>query len=641
MKTAIFLVAVMSIPVLAFSATIIVPDDYPTIQEAIDAAANKDRVIVKPGTYVENIDFLGKAITVESEQGPEFTVIDGNEIGSCVKFTHGEGRDSILQGFKITNGWGTLHEWFPGLWEECGAGIYCNNASPTISENIITDNLAMRHGGGIFCEESSILITNNLFTLNKTYKDDGAGVCIEDIYETHEPVITGNVFTQNRAASSGGAIHIDGCTLVTISDNHINENKAVVHAGAGIWCSTLGQLIISNNILTDNISESWGAAIYAHSPNLFITDNIITGNTSGWSGAGIHADGGGNINITNNVITGNSGKYDGGGIFCEGGGSIAYNIIADNSSTSGHGGGIRCDDGWTITANMITGNSAKDGGGFYCYLYYSKPAVLQNNIICGNSAYGSGGGLYIRNYDPKDFAQVTNNTICDNTAGDLGGGLYTDSYTHTLLTKVRNCIFWNNDAPADKEIHDTGNSLELSYCDIEDSVYATYPGCFYQDPLFVDQADGDCHLTYDSPCRGTGLNTAPYLPGNDFEGDPRIAHGTVDLGADEFYQHLYVTGDAVPGGGIEGKVVGLPGTSPVALFFGSGVLDPPLPTAWGNFHLKTPWRMLPLVPIPGSGVLVLPATIPATPPAPYDLPMQALIGLDPDSLTNLFVLEVR
>ncbi|MHC4945332.1 MAG: hypothetical protein ACYTG7_20140 [Planctomycetota bacterium] len=30
-----------------------------------------------------------------------------------------------------------------------------------------------------------------------------------------------------------------------------------------------------------------------------------------------------------------------------------------------------------------------------------------------------------------------------------------------------------------------------------------------------------------------------------------------------------------------------------------------------------------------------------TPPAPYDLPMQALIGLDPDSLTNLWVLEVR
>jgi hypothetical protein len=51
--------------------------------------------------------------------------------------------------------------------------------------------------------------------------------------------------------------------------------------------------------------------------------------------------------------------------------------------------------------------------------------------------------------------------------------------------------------------------------------------------------------------------------------------------------------------------------------------------------------MIPLVPIPGDGILVLPATIPGTPSAPYDLPMQALIGLESDSLTNLCVLEVR
>jgi hypothetical protein len=92
---------------------------------------------------------------------------------------------------------------------------------------------------------------------------------------------------------------------------------------------------------------------------------------------------------------------------------------------------------------------------------------------------------------------------------------------------------------------------------------------------------------------------------------------------------------------IEGKLVGLPGTSSVGLFLGSGVLEPPVATAWGNFYLQAPWLMLPLVPIPGDGVLVLPARIPATPPAPYDLPMQALIGLDPDSLSNLCVLEVR
>ena len=100
-------------------------------------------------------------------------------------------------------------------------------------------------------------------------------------------------------------------------------------------------------------------------------------------------------------------------------------------------------------------------------------------------------------------------------------------------------------------------------------------------------------------------------------------------------------GDFSSGGLIEGKLVGLPGTSPVGLFLGSGVLEPPLPTAWGDFLLQAPWLLIPLVPIPSNGVLVLPATIPATPPEPCDLPMQALIGLNTDSLTNLYVLEVR
>jgi hypothetical protein len=100
-------------------------------------------------------------------------------------------------------------------------------------------------------------------------------------------------------------------------------------------------------------------------------------------------------------------------------------------------------------------------------------------------------------------------------------------------------------------------------------------------------------------------------------------------------------GEKTPGYNIQIKHVGLPGTSPVFLLFGSGVLDPPVPTMWGNFHLQPPWVTFPMMPIPANGVLAYPATIPATPPAPYDLPMQALIGLNPDSLTNLYVLEVR
>ena len=60
-------------PVIGFSETLYVPEEYLTIQEAIDNANDEDTVIVAPGTYIENIDFTGKAITVKSSDGPDVT----------------------------------------------------------------------------------------------------------------------------------------------------------------------------------------------------------------------------------------------------------------------------------------------------------------------------------------------------------------------------------------------------------------------------------------------------------------------------------------------------------------------------------------------------------------------------------------
>ncbi|MHC4946249.1 MAG: hypothetical protein ACYTG7_24820, partial [Planctomycetota bacterium] len=83
----------------ASAATIHVPGVYPKIQEAINAAANGDTVLVAAGTYYERINFKGKAILVKSSDGPEVTVIYGNDIDTVVKFINGEGLDSILEGF--------------------------------------------------------------------------------------------------------------------------------------------------------------------------------------------------------------------------------------------------------------------------------------------------------------------------------------------------------------------------------------------------------------------------------------------------------------------------------------------------------------------------------------------------------------
>jgi hypothetical protein len=90
----------------AVANTIHVPQDQPTIQAGIDAANPGDTVLVAPGTYYENIDFKGKAITVTSSGGAATTIIDGRSIGgmATVLFSGGETSASVLSNLTIRGG---------------------------------------------------------------------------------------------------------------------------------------------------------------------------------------------------------------------------------------------------------------------------------------------------------------------------------------------------------------------------------------------------------------------------------------------------------------------------------------------------------------------------------------------------------
>jgi len=454
----------LSAPVSSQS-TWYVPDHWPTIQVAINSVANGDTVIVRPGTYEENLDFVGKVITLRSELGPEVTVIDGNQLDRVVQFQSGETRDCVLEGFTITNGNASSGN---------GGGIDCTLiSSPTIRNCILSFNRAFGLGGGIACRGFSNAV-------------------------------------------------IIGCTFIGNDCHGAVEGSQ----GGGLSC--------------------------------FFSDVTVTGctfidNASQWGGA-IDFSGSRSI-VTNCAFVGNYADLGGGALFC----SVGYP---------------------TVTNCTFNRNSAAFGGALV-----TAGAVLSS---------------------------------------------------HPVLT---NCILWDNQP---EEILIGIGKVTVTYCDVMGGWIGS--GNIDVFPGFFDLDSRDFHLTWDSPCVDAGDNLAPSLPLFDYEGDGRVVGGTADMGADELEHHLYHTGSVVPGGTINIRTVGTPG-SPVTLALGSGIQDPPQPSQYGNFYLMRPliWSGSIGV-IPAQGILTYPVIVPSMWLPGSKHPLQALVGPFGSAgsrLTNLLELTAQ
>lgn len=158
----VFLLMVL-LPATATSATIYVPDDDATIRDAISAVSNNDTIVLRPGKYVEWIDYTGKAITILSERGPHVTFIDGGATEPVVTFRSQEGPDSILDGFTITNNF-----IYNNLAND-GGGFACWQGSPILNNNTIVENIAYNDGGGIwFMDDCFPTVINSILRDNSS-----------------------------------------------------------------------------------------------------------------------------------------------------------------------------------------------------------------------------------------------------------------------------------------------------------------------------------------------------------------------------------------------------------------------------------------------------------------------------------------
>lgn len=475
--------------------TVYVPIEYDNIQSAINDANDGDVIVALPDTYQENINFLGKAITLRSVDPNNLnivaaTIIDGNEpadsnFGSAIVFNSGEGNNSVLSGFTITGGTGS---WLPIAWQfkevywnRCGGGVVCYNMSePTITKNTFLNNTA-GEGGGIYIYGDPVdpnnpsnppirvkpVITNNTFFDNSAVEehgfeppnedypatehgDGGAIVCFQGV----DAVITDNLIEDNHADYYGGGIHLRQWSNSHIENNHVIANEAAL--GAGIHITYNSEPNVINNLIQANIAGGLGGGgiyVYYYS-NPLIERNTITQNESA-NGAGIAVFSSSNPVIRNNMIADN---VNGAGIRVKGESTpvITNNTIVGNTASAIYGGGVDCiTDSVPIIENNII---ASNGDSYGIYASTTPPVIKYNNV------WGNGAGNY--------------NTII----GDQTG---------------------------------TNGNISVK-------------------PNFVNPDSNDYALNYDSECINAGdPNFVPAPNEADYDGNPRLLGQYVDMGADE------------------------------------------------------------------------------------------------------------
>lgn len=242
-----------------------------SIQAALDSCGDNDTVLVGPGIYIEHLTWPNmQGINLGSQNGPDTTVIYGDGMRSTIDISYEVDTTAIIDGFTIRNGKIGIHLYGASptvvdnlitnntnseIGPATGGGIACwYNASPIITRNTITNNTVDglgADGGGIACwENSAPRIINNTITGNVCSGGFGAGGGGISCVLSSSPIIIGNIIANNSVDAdlngSGGGI---SCFE---SSPTINSNTIANNNGGGISCSASGPIIHYNNIFENS-----------------------------------------------------------------------------------------------------------------------------------------------------------------------------------------------------------------------------------------------------------------------------------------------------------------------------------------------------------------------------------------------------
>ena len=312
---------------LAVNRILDVPTEYVTIQAAIDDAIDGDVVLLADGTYTgtgnKGLDFGGRAITLQSENGPDTCIIDCEDDGSAVTLSD-EGPDTVIDGITFTNA-------------ASGAVLIRQVANPTIQNCVFLENTSGWQGGAIDCYHANATIIACEFTGNMTTR--GGALAVEvgsvqlvacsfidnGVLEQGGAVFVTNgtvqlsdcVFVQNTAPfEDGGAIYVTGGSRLAMESCRFEQNMAPLGGGGAIFDESDTYASALVNCRFDGNYADFGGALVIGSflTDLSLINCAVSGNHANAQGGAVYAFGG-YLGLANCTFSANSAVFRGGGIY--------------------------------------------------------------------------------------------------------------------------------------------------------------------------------------------------------------------------------------------------------------------------------------------------------------------------------------
>ena len=435
-----------------FAVVINVPDNFRTIQDAVNATEEGDTVLVQPGEYNERVGMPARNIVLASlrimeddDNIIERTIIDGVNINrSVIRVADGTDERTVIDGFTIINGA-----------TDYGAGIYIAAAGPTLRNLILANNNAERGGGGLYLTRISFATISN------------------------------SIIRDNFGFIGGGIVVINGSRLI-ITDCLIEGNTSTEH-GAGVHCTQASEVTLQDVIVRENVGTMFGGGLHANDRSILNLNRVQILNNRCLSGGGIALRASAVLNAVDVEVVGNSCVASGGGLYSDASFCTMTDCNFSSNSATNQGGGQYFWGGISeFTRCVVVDNECVASGAIHIFSAdntYRNCTVVNNRGDDASEIYLSGARLTLWNsivWNENQAILVTSpenpDTVlvnyCDITGGQDG-----------LVLDEEDIAEWG-----DGNIND--------------------------DPLFADIEEFDYHLTEDSPCIDAGDPRAERDPDN-------------------------------------------------------------------------------------------------------------------------------